>query len=394
MAETGAQPQSRPRPLRHGHRGTQAIQRLVEYAPSTGGLALWVRHCDVDEVGGPLVAENDGATIRYGPGFKQLPLAIQTGLVAHEVLHVALRHAPRYLELRRQLGDVDLELFNICADAIVNSTLSHLSWLELESPVLLEDLLATALKMRQDLARSLLEWDLERLYRAVDDRLPPSEGAAREGRGRGEQDAAAGGESAAAGARGPDPQAGRARQDGPRAALVRALGRHSPRDLVPDAGVERPERLAEQAREWRERLLRGHAGDGVHSILRELLADLPKVRTPWEQVLRTQLARGLSHKPALSWSRPSRSYLANYGRMGSRRAGDRGKGKRMPWEPGRSASSAVARLAVLVDCSGSIDAPLLERFAREIEAITRRQEASTLVVVGDDQVRRVECTDP
>lgn len=126
-----------------------------------GALGASLRRGGAD---GPLVVENDGATLRYGPGFEQRPLAIQTRLVAHEVLHVALRHAPRYLELRRQLGDVDLELANICADAIVNSTLSHLSWLELESPVLLEDLLGSALKIRQDLTRSLLEWDLERLY--------------------------------------------------------------------------------------------------------------------------------------------------------------------------------------------------------------------------------------
>jgi predicted metal-dependent peptidase len=353
-----------------------------------------VHHYDVAQLDAALVVENDGATIRYGPDFEQLPLAIQTGLVAHEVLHVALRHAPRYLELRRQIGDVDLELFNICADAIVNSTLSHLSWLELDSPVLLEDLLATALKIRQDLARSLLEWDLERLYRAVDDRLPPSPRKAEQGRGRADQDAAAVGEPSKTGAQGQQSQAGEARQDGPRAAQVRALGRHSPRDLVPDAGAEYPERAAEQAREWRERILRGHAADGVHSMLRELLADLPKVRTPWEQVLRTQLARGLSNKPALSWSRPSRSYLANHGRMGPRRAESAGEGRRMPWEPGRSSSSAVARLAVLVDVSGSIDASLLARFAREIEAITRRMEAKTLMVVGDDRVRRVECFEP
>ena len=32
----------------HSHRGTRAIQRLVEFAPSTGGLALWVTHHDDD----------------------------------------------------------------------------------------------------------------------------------------------------------------------------------------------------------------------------------------------------------------------------------------------------------------------------------------------------------
>ena len=76
--------------------------------------------------------------------------------------------------------------------------------------------------------------------------------------------------------------------------------------------------------------MRAHAGDGAFSMLRTLLADLPRSRTPWEQVLRTQLARCLSPRAALSWSRPSRSYLANQGRVGPHR--------RMPFEPGFSAS--------------------------------------------------------
>lgn len=133
-------------------------------------------------------------------------------------------------------------------------------------------------------------------------------------------------------------------------------------------------------------LLRGHAGDAALSLLRTLLADLPRVRTPWEQILRTQLARGLSHRPTPSWSRPARSYLANQGRLPN--------GRRMPWEPGTASGKAVARLAVMVDVSGSIEDRLLRRFASEIEAITRRLEAETLIVVGDDRVRRVEVFEP
>jgi predicted metal-dependent peptidase len=116
-------------------------------------------------------------------------------------------------------------------------------------------------------------------------------------------------------------------------------------------------------------------------MLRTLLADLPRTRTPWEQVLRTLLARALSPQPALSWSRPARSWLANQGRAGAHR--------RMPWEPGRTASKAVPRLVVMVDVSGSVDAPLLQRFAREVEALTRRLETALVLVIGDDCVRQV-----
>ncbi len=352
-----------------GHRGTRAIQRMVEFAPATGGLALWVRHVDLPAAvadGGrtPGTAEppeappaaapvvTDGKCIFYAPEFTGLPLPQQVGWVAHEVLHIALRHKERYLELRRVLGDVDLVLFNRCADAIVNSTLAHLSWLCLPaSAVYLEQLLALLGGAVPPVERALLEWDVERLYRALDDR--PS----------------------------------RAR-DGSRSARLRAMGSAADADLMPAAPGETaaPEMETEQAREWSERLIRAHAGDAEFSMLRTLIADLPRTRTPWEQVLRTLLARGLAPKRALSWSRPTRSYIANQGRLGPQR--------RLPWEPGFSASKPVPRLAVIVDVSGSIEAALMERFAREIEAITRRLEAGLILIVGDDRVRHVARFEP
>ncbi len=338
------------------HRGTRAVQRLVEFAPCTGGLALWVRHEDLPDAGGAPPVATDGHVLRYGRVFEQLPVALQAGWVAHEVLHIALRHPQRMLELQQRLGDVDRALFNLCADAIVDSALGHLGWLELPAgAVALDALLAAALSLTASPEQALLEWDVERLYRAIDDRRPAGGNARRE--------------------------------DGPRAARARALAADRAADLQPDARApEPPEARAEQAREWRERCLRAHAGDGPHSMLRVLLADLPRTRTPWEQLLRTQLARGLSPRPALSWSRPARSYIANQGRSGPHR--------RMPWEPGTTATRKVPRLAVIVDVSGSIDDALMDRFAREIEALTRRLEAALVLIVGDDRVRQVSTFEP
>jgi predicted metal-dependent peptidase len=391
-----------------GHRGTRAIQRMVEFAPSTGGLALWVRHHDLPDppvkaAANPPVT-TDGHTLCYSAAFSALPLAEQTGLLAHEVLHVALRHPQRFLELERLTGDVDLELYNTCADAIVNSTLSHLGWLRLPpNAVLLDRLLARALRIEQDVTKSLLEWDVERLYRAIDDRRSRDpngrRGMKRGERGGGESKHAGNGSNRAgkrekesarssadatngAGARPGGPARSAGREDGPRSAEVRELGSGPGGDLRPSAGASGPPELeAEQAREWSERILRAHAGDGGHSMLRALIADLPKTRTPWEQLLRTQLARRLAPRRGLSWSRPSRSYLANQGRGGPHR--------RLPWEPGYTASRSVARLAVIVDVSGSIEEGLMERFAREIEAITRRVESAMVLIIGDDRVQRV-----
>ena len=334
------------------HRASRAVERMVEHAPATGGLALWLRHVEAPEGDAAPPASTDGHVIAYAPSFDALPLPEQAGWVAHQVLHVALRHPQRLTELRERIGDVDARLFCTCADAIVNSALGHLAWLRLApgAPTL-EALLVTTLAIHQDVGRSLLEWDVERLYRTIDDRLPPSDG--------------------------------RPRRDGPRAARVRALGAGTPIDLRRcDDARDAPEARAEQARDWAERLVRAHAGDGAHSMLRTLLADLPRSRTPWEQALRVRLARALASRPEPSWSRPSRSWLANRGRAGP--------GRRLPWEPGWVSSRRVPRLALVVDVSGSIDDALLGRFAREIDSITRRAEAGLVLVIGDDRVRRVE----
>jgi predicted metal-dependent peptidase len=360
------------------HRGTRAIQRLVEFAPSTGGLALWVHHRDLDaaadqdaEGGGGAEQDTpvwtDGQTLHYRPGFSALPLAEQAGWVAHQVLHIALRHPQRYLQLQQRLGDVDLRLFNTCADAIVNSALSHLGWLSLpEDAVRLPALLAATLALEQDTETALAQWDVERLYRTMDDRQPPARTAPN------------------------------SRRDGPRAARTRAFGGRGQQDLRPQPGAKSaPEVEAEQARDWRERLQRAHAGDGAHSLLRGLLADLPRTHTPWEQILRTQVARALAQQPAVSWSRPSRSYLANQGRIRSGCPGVPGQPRhgaavrRMPWEPGQSSTRPVPRLVLVVDVSGSIDDALMQRFAREIEALSRRLAASLVLVIGDDHVQQV-----
>jgi predicted metal-dependent peptidase len=362
------------------HRGTRAVLRMVEYAPSTGGLALWVKHVDLSAAQSaqrqallaaqpgthashlrPPAIATDGYTLHYDPSFERLPVAEQTGHVAHAVLHIALRHPQRHDDLQQRIGDVDLQLFNTCADAIVNSTLGHLAWLQLpaQAPTL-EALLASALGLSPGVEAALLEWDVERLYRSIDDRRA-------DGKGR--------------------------RDDGPRSSRVRALGAGTPVDLMTASGdstaqiPERaPEAQTEQAREWAERLLRAHANDGAFSMLRTLLADLPKSRTPWEQWLRTQLTRSLAPQRELSWSRPSRSYIANQGRAGAHR--------RMPFEPGHSGTKAVPRLVVIVDVSGSIEASLMDRFAREIEALTRRLETALVLVIGDDRVRRVARFEP
>ncbi|MFN8936375.1 MAG: DUF2201 family putative metallopeptidase, partial [Pseudomonadota bacterium] len=163
---------------------------MLEHAPHSGALALWARHRDLDadaagpadpgDAAGPVFT--DGRTLFYRPAFEALPLPLQAGWVAHQVLHIALRHAQRHEELRARRGDVDLRLWNLCADAIVNSALAHLRWLALPPAALrLEAVLDQVLGERTTAEAALAQWDVERLYLAADDRGRPPE---RDGRGR------------------------------------------------------------------------------------------------------------------------------------------------------------------------------------------------------------------
>ena len=353
------------------HRGVRAVQHLIEHAPGSGALALWAAHHDLaegqtrpeDAGSGTLgdqpphgaAVSTDGHTLFYTPGFAELALREQAGWVAHAVLHVALRHVSRREALRARVGQVDAQLWNLCADALVQSALAHLRWLDRPAGVAdLPTLLDQVLERTEPEEAALARWDVERLYAACDDR---------DSQGR----------------------------DGKRAARLRRLGQGQAADLLePGAGQQapRPEQEAQLARDWCERLLRGQADDGAQALVRVLLADLPRTRTPWEHVLRAHLGRALSRRVALNWSRPSRSWLANRGRVGAGGAG------RMPWEPGTTASRRVPRLVVVVDVSGSIEEALLARFAREIVALTRRLEAPWTLVVGDDAVREVRHFEP
>ncbi len=406
-----------------GHRGTEAVKRLVEYAPASGGLALWMQHRDVDQ--SPVRSEwnirgrrrkwliaNDGKTIFYGPDFEQLTLLMQTGLLAHQVLHVALLHSTREQALREQLGSVDGELYCVCADAIVNSSLSHLKWMELpDGSVTLDTLLSQVLGIEEPLDVSLNRWNTESLYREIDDRQWQGNAENQSGSNQQSSDSstsAANQSTHGSGANGramstsgaPDNSqqsahthktdtSGSALQtstsiasncalDGERSRAARQLAANMIHDLLTPTD-NMPENHADQAHRWSERLLRAHTADAEQSLMRQLLADNQPPSIAWEQVIRTRLQRALAQTADISWSRPARSWLANRGRTSS--------GKRMPWQPGTVSQRNCSRLCVMVDVSGSVESHLMQRFASEIERIMRVLRCDVQLVVGDCTVR-------
>jgi len=328
-----------------GHRGSQAVERLVEYAPASGGLALWMQHRDVEQAparalwaisksGTRWIIGNDGTTLFYGPAFPERPLSEQTGLVAHQVLHVALRHVAREQALQARIGLVDSELFAVCADAIVNSSLSHLSWLTLPKGSVTLD--------------TVDEQDGQINQQTGTDSQHQQQTTAH------------------------------TRRDGPKAKAARQLASMINRDLIPDADAQL-ESQHEQALQWQERLTRAHVADQSQSLLRQLLADNNTTKTPWEQLLRTRLQRALALHTDLNWSRPTRSWLANQGRTST--------GHRLPWQPGTSYSRSSPRLCVMVDVSGSVNETVMRRFANEIDRILKTLRTEIYLIAGDHQVR-------
>jgi hypothetical protein len=328
-------------------RASVPLQMLMELDPAFGSLALWLNHADADgpgPEGAGAPAWTDGRTVFYGPGFAALAPREKVGIAAHQILHVALRHAPRGRRMRRRFGeDFDPLVWNIATDALVNETLL-LGGLALPKPcVLLSELLKTALGEDASPEEAIGAWDVEKLYVRL----------LRPGRGEG----------------GPS----RARRYG------------AARAFRPDLSVEalrggdgEDDGEGEDA-EWAQRLAAARAG-ARRGVLSRTIADMPMVRTPWEVILRGRIARAIAERPRPSHSRPARRWIGMD-------ADARRRGAPLPgFELGAARRPDRPRIAVAVDVSTSIPESTLRRFAAEIASVGRRTGAEVVAIVFDDGV--------
>jgi hypothetical protein len=318
------------------------------------------------------------------------PAAAAAGraLVAHEVLHIALRHAQRYQALQQRTGDADLQLFNVCADAIVNSALAHLGWLQLP-PVRCASTRCWRRRwaIRQDAEAALLAWDVERLYRRWTTARPAPRCRPRMPRHR----PPARRQVPALHSRSRDPAPAQPMQartnlpQAPHAATVprRACARTGPRRCGrPEARPRHPQRTrrrgrvrarvdrapAARPRGRRPALDAAHAAGRPAATAHALGAGAAHAAGAWPgAAARTVVVAAL----ALLAGQPGAQRRGPPPALGARH-------HRVP---------PVPRLVVVVDVSGSIDTPLMDRFASEVESMSRRLEAGLVLVVGDDRVR-------
>jgi hypothetical protein len=347
----------------HSARASAALRRLAEDDPALGALSLWCAHRDAEgEADGP-PAWTDGATIFYGPGFAALAPHEQAGCAAHQILHVAFRHAARSRAMTLRLGPgLAPRLFNIAADSILNETLTQAGHALPRPAVLLTPLLAEVLGERTP--APLARWDAETLALAL----------ATRGQGKGGEGAGPQGRSRAQKAE------AHAHDQGFRSDLrPGGQGREAP---VPDPAAE-----GETAAEWQGRIVRAlaagrAAGRGI-GALDMVLADIPRSELPWEVVLRGLVTRAVQRRPAPSFQRPTRRWIAG-------EADARAAGRPVPaFEPGLAPMAGAPRLAVAVDCSTSIDDARLALFAGQIAGIGRRTGAEVHVLPFDTEVQAV-----
>ncbi|MEL7252961.1 MAG: VWA-like domain-containing protein [Pseudomonadota bacterium] len=322
--------------MTHSARAAPALARLPEVDPAIAALALWCSYRDSDS---PTATEGD--TIRLGPEFPLLPISEQTGLMAHHVLHVALRHSARRAAARERFGACfRADRYDLACDALVNEALLQAGHALPRPAVRAADLIAMLpAKDRPDSV--LTDWDSDRLYAAM---------TVQSGKGSG--------------------------TDQKIETYIAAQG-FKP-DLQDSGHGDAPPELwagrVEQAMSAGAR-----ASTGIGAILTRF-GDLPKAVVPWEIKLRRLLNKALAHHPRQTHRRPDRAWLA-------RDALAHATGGAQPvFEPGIARDDRRPRLVICLDTSSSVAPQTLNLFAAEALSITRRTGAEAHLLGFDTEV--------
>lgn len=284
-------------------------------------------------------AETDGREVRYNPAWLAT-LAPQEALtmLVHEALHIANHHATRR-------GNRDTQDWNYAADAAVNSLLKQSAY-QLTSDAVLPG--------GERLPGAGYGLSAEQYY----DLLPPRPPAPQEPQSGGPQGSPHGGTHGGTGDGADDATAGGA---------VGLCDVVDPRDA---SAVEADAQslVAEAAEVAKSRgTLPGH----IQKLIGEALAS----RTDWRHELAEFVRASTSHDD-YTWSRPNRRHVW--------------RNLYLPSTIGEQ----LGRLAIAIDCSGSISDRELELFAGELQAVAELLPIRLTLIYHDAIVQHVETWEP
>ncbi|MEM9238610.1 MAG: VWA-like domain-containing protein [Pseudomonadota bacterium] len=323
--------------MKHSARVGPALARLPEVDPAIAALALWCSYRDSD---GPTTTEGD--IIRIGPEFPLLPISEQTGVIAHHVLHVALRHSARRAAAReRHCARFRPQQYDLACDALVNEALLQ-GGHALPRPTVRAAEILALLPAEERPGNVLADWDSDQLYAAM--RVASAERASG--------------------------QVGQIE----RYALAQGF--------TPDLQDSDPDKT--EADVWAGRIEQAmsagrRSGSGIGAIMTRF-GDLPKAVLPWEIRLRRVLNTALSQHPRQTHRRPARGWLA-------RDAYARQTGGAQPvFVPGMTRDERRPRLVIGFDTSSSLRRETLDMFAAEAASAVRRSGAEAHLLGFDTEV--------
>jgi predicted metal-dependent peptidase len=304
-------------------------------------------------------AATNGKDLIYNPDFiAGLGQNALIGLLAHEVMHLALGHHTRRNER-------DPELWNVACDAAINPLLTEAGF----------SLPADGIQPGSGpLASAPAGLSAEQYYAILSEQPDPD----------GDQTAPSGSDAGAESGTGtgsgdgqPDPH-GTGSGPGPGGTGHDGTPGANPFGEVQDAGAPDSAALKESAADWQvataqaQQAARGR-GELPGELGRTIDAELnPAV--DWRDLLREFVTR--TARNDYDWNRPNRRHIEAGIYLPSLR------------------SDEVRPLIVAIDTSGSIDAPTLARFAAELQTVTEQQPVSLTILYHDSRIQHVQTWQP
>lgn len=276
------------------------------------------------------VASTDGLRIYINPKlFSKLPDSVKLSVLAHEIMHIILKHVTRARYVRKLFPDLNIYDVNIVADAKANQYL--LEDFAVPPYFITPKSLASAIRIPVDVvANSSFEEICEMIAKFRRRPLITPQKHL-------ELDVA--------------------HERGCRSCSYEVLNEGDAEDEGVSSGDEVEERVAKKyAEAFVVAKTVGRAPGWAERILREIL----KPKAPWQRLLRALLTKGMGKRVKRTWTRPSRKH---------------------PLYPGKEFLK-MDKVVVLVDTSGSINGKELQQFITEVYSIVK--DVAEVVVVPWD----------